>query len=343
MYRLIKPFLFMMSPEKAHRVAMSSLRILLGIPFLRPIVRKAFMFDHPALRQEIWGLTFKNPVGLAAGFDKNAKLVDAFSFLGFGFIEIGTLTPQAQYGNPMPRLFRLPKDQALINRMGFNNQGVKEAVKRLKNCKSSILIGGNIGKNKATSNAHAIRDYLMCFHSLYAYVDYFVVNVSSPNTPGLRELQKKQPLKLLLTKLMEANGNTINAKPILLKIAPDLDKSQLDDILAITQELSLDGLIVCNTTIEHQGLRTTRRRLERIGAGGLSGAPLKKKSNEMLKYIRSRNPHVPIIAVGGIMKAEDAIEKIKAGANLVQVYTGLVYSGPHLVKRINKALVSHLN
>jgi dihydroorotate dehydrogenase len=343
MYQLVKPILFLFSPEKAHQLTTGLLRFILRIRFFKGLVNIFFNYHHPKLKKELFGLTFNNPIGLAAGFDKNAELIDDFSNLGFGFIEIGTLTPKAQSGNDQPRLFRLPSDKALINRMGFNNDGVEAAVKRLANRKSNIIIGGNIGKNKVTSNELAVNDYLNCYHVLYNYVDYFVVNVSSPNTPGLRELQEKEPLKKLLQTLIDENQKKEKSKPILLKIAPDLTKSQLDDILDITEQLKLDGLIISNTTIDRQNLNTSIATLEKIGAGGLSGAPILEKSNDVLKYIRKGNPDVPIIAVGGIMSPEDAISKIDAGANLLQIYTGLVYQGPGLIKRINKALVSHLN
>ncbi len=342
MYQLLKPILFLFSPEQDHKITTGFLRFLLKLPFGKSIVKSMFDFQDQRLEKEVFGLKFKNPVGLAAGFDKNAELIDDFSNLGFGFIEIGTLTPKGQSGNPQPRLFRLPKDGALINRMGFNNDGVDEAVERLKKRKSNILIGGNIGKNKVTPNENALDDYLICFEKLYNHVDYFVVNVSSPNTPGLRELQEKEPLMKLLKALQDENKKKDAQKPILLKIAPDLTESQLDDIIDITKELNLDGLIVSNTTIDRSGLQTDVKMVESIGAGGLSGKPVFEKSNSVLKYIRRHHPTVHIIAVGGVHSAQDAIEKIKAGANLVQVYTGLVYEGPALIKRINKELLKHV-
>lgn len=341
MYKLIKPILFLFNPEKAHKITTSLLHIVLKLPFGKALIRGLFNFQDQRLEREVFGLKFKNPVGLAAGFDKNAELIDDFSSLGFGFIEIGTLTPKGQPGNPQPRLFRLPQDEALINRMGFNNDGVDEAVRRLKKRKSDILVGGNIGKNKITPNENALDDYLICFIKLYDHVDYFVVNVSSPNTPGLRELQEKEPLMKLLKTLQEANKKKEAQKPILLKIAPDLTESQLDDIIEITKSLSLDGLIVSNTTIDRAGLKTPIQKVDAIGAGGLSGKPVFDKSNRVLKYIRRHHPTVHIIAVGGIHSAQDAVEKIKAGANLVQIYTGLVYEGPSLIKRINKELLKH--
>ena len=342
MYKLLKPILFLFSPEKAHKITTGLLHFVLRLPFGKALIKGMFNFEDERLEQEVFGLKFKNPVGLAAGFDKNAELIDDFSNLGFGFIEIGTLTPKGQPGNPQPRLFRLPQDEALINRMGFNNDGVDDAVARLKNRKSNIIVGGNIGKNKVTPNENALDDYLICFEKLFDYVDYFVVNVSSPNTPGLRELQEKEPLMKLLKALQDENDQKNSPKPILLKIAPDLTESQLDDIIAITKELNLDGLIISNTTIDRTGLQTNTQTIEAIGAGGLSGRPVFKKSNGVLQYIRKQLPDVQIIAVGGIHSAQDAIDKIQAGANLVQVYTGLIYEGPALIKRINKELLKHV-
>lgn len=342
MYQILKPILFLFTPEKAHKVTTRFLHVILSIPFGKSLIRSLFNFEDQRLEREVFGLKFKNPVGLAAGFDKNAELIDNFTNLGFGFIEIGTLTPKGQPGNPQPRLFRLPADEALINRMGFNNDGVDEAVERLKRRKSNIIVGGNIGKNKVTPNENALEDYIICFEKLFDYVDYFVVNVSSPNTPGLRELQEKEPLKRLLKALQAENARKEAPKPILLKIAPDLTESQLDDIIAITKELDLDGLIISNTTIDRSGLVTSKDSIEAIGAGGLSGKPVFDKSNEVLKYIRKHLPLVQIIAVGGIHSAQDAVRKIEAGANLVQIYTGLVYEGPALIKRINKELLKHV-
>lgn len=342
MYQLLKPFLFLFNPEKAHKITTGLLHFVLKIPLGKSLIRGMFNFQDQRLKREVFGLKFKNPVGLAAGFDKNAELIDDFSNLGFGFIEIGTLTPKEQPGNPQPRLFRLPQDEALINRMGFNNEGVEAAVERLKKRKSDILVGGNIGKNKITPNENALDDYLICFEKLYAYVDYFVVNVSSPNTPGLRDLQEKEPLMKLLKALQDENRTKEVQKPILLKIAPDLTDPQLDDIIEITKTLNLDGLIVSNTTIDRYGLNTDEKKVASIGAGGLSGKPVFNKSNDVLKYIRRHLPLVHIIAVGGIHSPKDAVEKIQAGANLVQIYTGLVYEGPGLIKRINKELLKHV-
>lgn len=286
---------------------------------------------------------FKNPVGLAAGFDKDAKLIDELSTFGFGFIEIGTLTPKPQPGNDKPRLFRLPADQALINRMGFNNGGVVAAVERLKKRKSSVIVGGNIGKNKVTPNENALDDYALCMDALYPVVDYFVVNVSSPNTPGLRELQEKEPLRKLLSFVKSRMAANLKPKPVLLKIAPDLTVEQLDDVIEILKETKTDGVIATNTTISREGLATDKQTIEKIGAGGLSGKPLRNRSTEVIRYLRRElGPDYPIIAVGGIMSVQDALEKLDAGADLIQIYTGFVYEGPGFVKRILKALITKL-
>jgi dihydroorotate dehydrogenase len=299
-----------------------------------------FHYRHPSLEREVFGIRFENPVGLAAGFDKEAQFVDEFAALGFGFIEIGTITPKAQPGNPPPRLFRLQADQALINRMGFNNEGVETAVARLKNRKSKVIVGGNIGKNKLTSNEDAVKDYETCFDFLFDHVDYFAVNVSSPNTPNLRALQEKGPLKLILSRLSEKNNQKQVPKPILLKIAPDLSNQQLDDIIEIVEELKLAGVIATNTTISREGLRMDDAKLEEIGNGGLSGKPLKRRSTEVIRYLhKNSNSKFPIIGVGGISTPEDAIEKIRAGASLIQLYTGFIYQGPGIIRKINKHLL----
>lgn len=311
---------------------------------MKTLWRKLYDVEDKALERHYFGLTFKNPVGLAAGFDKDAKLIDELECFGFGFIEIGTVTPKAQPGNDKPRLFRLPADQAIINRMGFNNGGVEAALERLKNRKASVIIGGNIGKNKVTPNENAFDDYKYCFETLFPEVDYFVVNVSSPNTPNLRALQDKEPLTQLLNGLMALNNQKEKRKPILLKIAPDLTDSQLQDIVDIVKEVQLDGLIATNTTISRAGLSTSKEKVEAIGAGGLSGRPLRERSTQILRFLRSKlGKDFPIISVGGIMSADDAIEKLQAGASLIQVYTGFIYEGPALVKKINKALLGQGN
>lgn len=299
------------------------------------------MYDYKStqLEREFFGLKFKNPVGLAAGFDKDAKLIDQFSSFGFGFIEIGTITPKAQAGNEKPRLFRLPKDKAIINRMGFNNQGMEAAIERLKRRKSNVIVGGNIGKNKITPNESALEDYRLTFEGLFSYVDYFVVNVSSPNTPNLRALQDKEPLTKLLSELQRINAQKEMRKPLLLKIAPDLSEDQLKDIVEITQQVKLDGLIATNTTISREGLKSEESEVQKIGAGGLSGKPLSDRSTEVIAFLRNKlGADFPIVAVGGIMTEQDALDKIKAGASLLQVYTGFVYEGPAIVKRLNKAI-----
>jgi dihydroorotate dehydrogenase len=339
MYKIIRPFLFLVDPEKIHHFVFAALRFKSRIPGFKSKLKLLYDFKHPQLERTLFGLRFTNPVGLAAGFDKDAKLIDELSELGFGFVEIGTLTPKPQAGNEKPRLFRLLKDQALINRMGFNNEGVLAAVERLKKRTAPIIVGGNIGKNKTTSNESAHEDYAYCINVLFEYVDYFVVNVSSPNTPGLRELQEKEPLQKLLVSIKDILSRKLTFKPVLLKIAPDLSTGQLDDIVDILKTTRMDGVIATNTTISRQGLRTSNAELEKIGQGGLSGKPLEKKSTEVIRYLREKlGKDFPIIGVGGIMSPADALEKFKAGADLVQIYTGFIYEGPSLVKRINKAL-----
>lgn len=330
-----------MSAEKAHHFTTKSLRIAFKIPGIKNAFKSVYTLEDKRLERTVFGLTFKNPVGLAAGFDKNAEFIHEFAAMGFGFIEIGTVTPQPQPGNPQPRLFRLLQDEALINRMGFNNYGMYTAKRNLEKRPEGVIIGGNIGKNKVTPNEDATSDYLKCFEHLYPVVDYFVVNVSSPNTPGLRELQDKEPLQALLTALQQANAQKSQPKPILLKIAPDLTDSQLDDIIEISFNINLDGIIATNTTIERTGLHASNETLEEIGAGGLSGAPVRKRATEVVKYLRSKNPKIPIVAVGGIMSGEDALEKLNAGADLVQIYSGLVYRGPALIKDINTAILKN--
>jgi dihydroorotate dehydrogenase len=342
MYKLIiRPFLFLIDPERVHHLVFTLLKLKGSIPGFKSLFRALFIHHHPSLQKQILGLRFENPVGLAAGFDKDAKLIDELACFGFGFIEIGTLTPQPQPGNEKPRLFRLPKDQALINRMGFNNEGVIASVNRLKKRSSSVIVGGNIGKNKTTPNEKALDDYAYCFEALHPYVDYFVVNVSSPNTPGLRELQEKEPLRKLLAYIKSLSLSKPNPKPVLLKIAPDLTVEQLDDVIAILKETKTDGVIATNTTISRDGLVTEKSKIEKMGTGGLSGKPLANRANEVIRYLRAQlGKDYPIIGVGGIMSVEDAVEKLKAGADLIQIYTGFVYEGPGFVKRINKEIVN---
>ena len=304
-------------------------------------MRNVFTVEDKGLQREFLGLSFDNPVGLAAGFDKDAEMIDLLEPFGFGSIEIGTLTPKPQPGNDKPRLFRLKKDKALINRMGFNNEGVSKAVTRLKKRKAKIIVGGNIGKNKLTDNDMAIGDYEYAFEALFAVVDYFVVNVSSPNTPNLRDLQDKEPLSKLLNRLQERNAEKENRKPILLKIAPDLSDDQLQEIVEIVKETKIDGIIATNTTISRQGLITDAQKVEEIGAGGLSGKPLTARATEVIKFLRQAlGQEICIIGVGGIMTPEDAVEKLKAGANLIQIYSGFIYNGPSFVKNINKAILN---
>ncbi|MCC5928395.1 MAG: quinone-dependent dihydroorotate dehydrogenase [Cyclobacteriaceae bacterium] len=344
MYRLFfKPLFFLLSPETAHKVASKLLLVASQIPGLSFLLKKSFCFSHPNLKREVFGLRFPNPVGLAAGYDKDAELIDAMANLGFGFVEIGTITPRPQSGNPKPRLFRLSNDLALINRMGFNNKGLEAAIEKLKDKKHNIIVGGNIGKNKDTPNENAVEDYEICFLGLYPYVDYFVVNVSSPNTPGLRDLQEKEPLKKLLNHLLNLREDQEVKKPVLLKIAPDLNTSQLDDILEIVELTQIDGLIATNTTIDRNNLRVPKEKTNAIGAGGLSGFPLKDKSTEIIQYLtKNARRQVPVIGVGGIGNGADALEKLKAGASLVQVYTGLIYNGPGMVNEINRHLAKYL-
>lgn len=342
MYRfLIRPILFLLSPEKVHYLVFDLLAFHARFPGMKAFLRTLFIYRANDLERNILGLKFPNPVGLAAGLDKDAKLIDELECFGFGFIEIGTVTPKPQPGNDKPRLFRLPKDKALINRMGFNNEGAVAAAQRLKKRKSSVIVGGNIGKNKITPNEQAIDDYALCFKALYPVVDYFVINVSSPNTPGLRELQEKEPLKKLLNYVIDLSRKESKYKPILLKIAPDLSPSQLEDIVEILRETKTDGVIATNTTISREGLRTSGDEVQAIGNGGLSGAPLTKRSTEVVRYLRQKlGSDFPIIAVGGIMTPKDAVDKLNAGADLVQIYTGFVYEGPGFVKDINKMIAS---
>jgi dihydroorotate dehydrogenase len=340
MYSILKFFLFKMDPEKAHHFTYSLLNITFKIPFFARIWRKLFVVKNIALERKLFGLTFPNPVGLAAGFDKDGKMYNELADCGFGFIEIGTVTPVGQPGNPKKRLFRLVEDEAIINRMGFNNEGVAAMVERLRKTKPNVIIGGNIGKNKETSNENAVNDYMICFDALHEWVDYFVVNVSSPNTPNLRALQDKEPLKQLLLALQEKNRTKQQQKPILLKIAPDLTNEQLDDIIDLVAETKIDGIVATNTTISREGLKHPITLIDAIGMGGLSGKPVKNRSTEVIRYLAKKsNKSFPIIGVGGIHSEQDALEKFEAGADLIQLYTGFIYEGPGLVKRINKALI----
>jgi dihydroorotate dehydrogenase len=339
MYKLlIRPLFFLFDPEKIHYFTFSLVRLTSKIPGFSSIFRSLYLVNDKRLETEVFGLKFKNPVGLAAGFDKDAKLYKELSDFGFGFIEIGTLTPKGQEGSPKKRLFRLKEDSAIINRMGFNNGGVLEAVERLK-ANNGVLIGGNIGKNKVTPNEEATSDYEICFDALYDYVDYFVVNVSSPNTPNLRALQDKKPLTELLQTLQNKNLAKPKQKPVLLKIAPDLTDEQLQDIIDIVAVTKIAGVIATNTTIARDGLQSNNK----IEMGGLSGKPLTNRSTEVIRFLSEKsNKAFPIIGVGGIHSADDAIEKLEAGASLVQLYTGFIYEGPALVKAINKKILERL-
>jgi dihydroorotate dehydrogenase len=345
MYNILRSILFCFDPEWVHYFSMNSLKLFCKVPFAKKLLRNAFVVNDVRLEKRAFGLNFKNPVGLGAGFDKNARYLNELEALGFGFVEIGTVTPLPQAGNDKPRLFRLPKDKALINRMGFNNDGVETIVERLQKIKSKkeklkIIIGGNIGKNKITPNEDAWKDYEICFLKLHDYVDYFVVNVSSPNTPGLRELQEKDSLRKILTTLQTANSKFSNSKPILLKIAPDLNEAQIDDVISLALEIKLDGLVVSNTTIVRDNLQTTTAELEKIGAGGLSGKPAKERSTSIIQYFNQKtNGQIPIIGSGGIFTGNDAKEKVDAGSSLVQVWTGFIYEGPGIVKNICLSLL----
>lgn len=366
MYKVLRSILFVFPPEWVHYFSMNLLKILCRIGFVKKVINFVFNGNSNA-KYSVFNIQFSNPVGLGAGFDKNARYLNELECLGFGFVEIGTVTPLPQAGNDKPRLFRLPKDKALINRMGFNNDGVKVVAERLRSWRNKnqfgvsglelressdtnrnikpdtrhpkLIIGGNIGKNKATPNDDAWKDYEICFKELHPYVDYFVVNVSSPNTPGLRELQEKESLRKILSHLQTINATQTYPKPLLLKIAPDLTTEQIDDVIDLALEIKLDGLVATNTTISRDQLVTHNSKLETIGAGGLSGLPLKQRSTEVVRYICGQTKgKIPVIASGGIFTGDDAKEKINAGASLVQVWTGFIYEGPAIVKKICKTL-----
>ncbi|GAB4025671.1 quinone-dependent dihydroorotate dehydrogenase [Spirosoma koreense] len=343
--RIILPFLFRFDAETIHHTVSTILKIALAIPGISAICRKIYVLEDKRLARTVFGLTFPNPVGMAAGFDKNGELISELSDLGFGFVEIGTVTPRPQPGNPTPRLFRLKTDLGLINRMGFNNKGVGPAAGRLRQFANNrgnrrVIVGGNIGKNKDTPNENALSDYLISFRELFDTVDYFVVNVSSPNTPGLRDLQEREPLTKLLSALQQENRQHPTTKPILLKIAPDLTNGQLDDIIAIVTETGIAGVIATNTTIRRDNLATDPQTVAQMGAGGVSGLPLRERATDVIRYLHQQSGgSFPIIGVGGIFSAEDAQEKLNAGASLVQVYTGFIYEGPGLAKKINQGLV----
>jgi len=346
MYKLlIRPILFSFDPEKIHYTTFSMVKFLHKIPFVPAIIRGMYQVNDKKLERNLFGLTFKNPVGLAAGFDKNAVLYNELANFGFGFIEIGTVTPKGQAGNPKKRLFRLKNDQGIINRMGFNNEGLAIAIEQLKKNKGKILIGGNIGKNTATSPDGYTADYLECFRGLHPYVDYFVLNVSCPNVGSHAKLDDVDYLKELITEVQKLNKELAYGKspsrPILLKIAPDLNNQQLDEIIELVAETKIEGVIASNTSVNRKGLKASKKRLEEIGNGGLSGQPVKDRSTAVIKYLSEKsNKAFPIIGVGGVHSAKDALEKIDAGADLVQIYTGFIYEGPKLIKKINKAVLN---
>jgi len=343
MYKsLIRPILFCFDPEKVHYFTFSLIRLISRIPFVPNIIRGLYQVNDSALERNLFGLTFKNPVGLAAGFDKNAVLFNELANFGFGFIEIGTVTPKGQAGNPKKRLFRLKDDQGIINRMGFNNEGLDAAIMQLKKNKGRLIIGGNIGKNTATSPEAYTNDYLECFNALHPYVDYFVLNVSCPNVGSHAKLNDKAYLEELIGEVQKANTTFKTQKPILLKIAPDLNTNQLDEIIELIATTKIEGVIASNTSVSRDNLKVSQERLAAIGNGGVSGQPVKEKSTKVIKYLTEKsNKAFPIIGVGGIHSAQDALDKIEAGADLVQIYTGFIYEGPKLIKAINTSLLKH--
>ncbi|WP_405207695.1 quinone-dependent dihydroorotate dehydrogenase [Aquimarina sp. LLG6339-5] len=341
MYKsLVRPILFKYDPEGVHHFTFKMIRTVSKFPFVSSIFRSLYQVKNAKLEREVFGLKFKNPVGLAAGFDKNAVLYNELANFGFGFIEIGTVTPKAQEGNPKKRLFRLKEDAGIINRMGFNNEGLESAITQLKKNKGKLIIGGNIGKNTDTAPEDYTKDYLACFNALHPYVDYFVLNVSCPNVGSHAKLNDKEYLEELIKAVQKANLTFSAQKPIVLKIAPDLNNTQLDEIIELVKITKLDGVIASNTSVNREGLQTSKKRLEDIGNGGLSGLPIKSRSTKVIKYLSEKSNHAfPIIGVGGIHTAADAIEKLEAGASLVQIYTGFIYEGPKLIKNINKMVV----
>lgn len=345
MYKsFLRPLFFAFDPEKVHYFTFSLIKYTSKIPGFKSLYKSLYVLNNKKLERKLFGLTFKNPVGLAAGFDKNAVLYNELANFGFGFIEIGTVTPKGQEGNPKKRLFRLKDDQGIINRMGFNNAGLEKAIEKLKTNKGKLIIGGNIGKNTDTKPEDYTKDYLSCFNALHPYVDYFVLNVSCPNVGSHAKLNDKDYLKTLIGAVQKANNSFAKAKPILLKIAPDLNTHQLDEIIQLVKVTNLDGVIASNTSTNRDGLKTSKARLEAIGNGGLSGQPVKDKSTQVIKYLANKsNKAFPIIGVGGIHSAKDALEKLDAGADLIQIYTGFIYEGPSLIKSINKAILKNNN
>ena len=340
MYKfLVRPLLFSFDPEWVHYFTLNALKLLNKIPLSGWLFREIYTYQDSSLEKELFGIKFKNPVGLAAGFDKNGKYIKEMSNLGFGFIEIGTITPKPQPGNPKKRLFRVQNDLAIINRLGINNDGSVMCAERLKKNNSDVVIGGNIGKNSTTSNENADTDYIQNFETLHQYVDYFVLNVSCPNVSNFTKLQDVEFLKKLVPQLKKINSTKPKKKPILIKISPDLNRNQLDETIDLIQSENLDGIIATNTTTSRENLKTNKSKIEKIGNGGLSGEPLKNKSTEVIRYISKKtNGNLPIIGVGGIMNPKDALDKIEAGADLIQLYTGFIYEGPSIVKEINQYL-----
>jgi dihydroorotate dehydrogenase len=341
MYKtVIRPLLFILQPETVHHLVVAVIKVFFIIPGVKALVRSFYRIKDKRLQREVFGLKFENPVGLAAGFDKNARFFNQFPAFGFSFIEVGTLTPLAQPGNPKPRSFRLKKDKALINRMGFNNDGVKTAVRRLRKRRTDIIIGGNLGKNTQTPNEQAVEDYAIVYEELYEVVDYSVVNVSCPNISDLSHLQDRERLNGILSRLSSIRALKPFKKPILVKISPDLNNRQIDDVIELIAQYEIDGIIATNTSITREGLTTDPEIIAGIGNGGLSGQPIRERSTEIIRYIHGKtNGKLPVIGVGGIMTPEDALEKLEAGASLVQLYTGFIYEGPSLVHRINKSLL----
>jgi dihydroorotate dehydrogenase len=345
MYKtFLRPVLFIIPPETIHNIIKIIIKLIIVIPGIRCLFNIFFRVKNKKLVKNVFGMEFKNPVGLAAGFDKNGFIYNELSAFGFSFVEIGTITPKAQKGNEKPRSFRMARDKAIINRMGFNNIGVERVVERLKRKGSNVIVGGNIGKNSLTANEQAVNDYEICFKKLYEFVDYFVLNVSCPNIDNLTELQDLSSLEIILERIMKIRKEKDIYKPVLLKISPDLDSKKLDDIIKISENKGINGIVATNTTIKREGLLTEKERVEKIGNGGLSGKPLKDESTRIIRYINKKTKgKIPVIGVGGIMSPEDAIEKIEAGAALVQLYTGFIYEGPFLVKRINKAILKRFS
>jgi dihydroorotate dehydrogenase len=341
MYKgIIRPLLFLLRPETVHHIVIALIKFCFAIPFVKPLVRSVYSTRDVKLRREVFGLTFENPVGLAAGFDKNATFYRQFAAFGFSFVEVGTATPVGQPGNPRPRSFRLPADKALINRMGFNNHGARRIAERLSKGRTNMIVGGNIGKNTITPNESAVEDYADAFLALYDYVDYFVVNVSCPNISDLSHLQDREQLAGILSRLSLIRSGMVRKRPILVKISPDLNWKQIDDVLELVDEFNMDGIVATNTTITRNGLVTNPEKVLQIGPGGLSGKPIRERSTEIIRYISEKTAGgIPIIGVGGILTVDDALEKLRAGASLVQVYTGFVYEGPGLVNRINEAIL----